>query len=32
VASNFKDAPKPMISGVAAEWTVPEMDKTIEQW
>jgi hypothetical protein len=27
VASNFKDAPKPMISGVAAEWTVPELGK-----
>ncbi len=27
VASDFKDSPKPMIGGVSAEWTVPDMGK-----
>ncbi len=27
VASNFKDSPKPMIGGVVAEWTVPDLGK-----
>ena len=27
VASDFKDSPKPMIGGVAAEWVVPDLGK-----
>ncbi len=27
VASDFKESPKPMIGGVSAEWTVPDMGK-----
>ena len=27
VASDFKDSPQPMISGVSAEWTVPDLGK-----
>jgi hypothetical protein len=38
VASDFKDSPKPFVSGVSAEWTVPDLGKpgktdvSISQW